>query len=108
MSVFNRYFSNDPALTIAVFAIVLIGFSLPISTALDNILLGIVLIAFPLSARCRGKLGSITRNPAASALAGFFALLALGILYGDAPISERKLRYPEILRLPAKGRARSA
>ena len=92
MSVFNRYFSNDPALKIAVFAIVLIGFSLPISTALDNILLGIVLIAFPLSARCRGKLGSITRNPAASALAGFFALLALGILYGDAPISDR-LKY---------------
>ena len=83
---------NRGARATAVRAIVLMGFSLPISTALDNILLGVVLIAFLLSGRYREKLGSIVRNPAALALAGLFALLAFGILYGEAPFADR-LKY---------------
>ena len=83
---------NRGALATAVWATVLLGFSLPISTALDNILLGIVLIAFLLSGRYPEKLGSIARNPAALALAGFFALVALGVLYGEASFADR-LKY---------------
>lgn len=79
-------------MAVAGWAIVLIGFSLPVSTALDNILLGIILIAFLLSGRYREKLGSIARNPAALALSGFFALLAFGVLYGEAPFADR-LKY---------------
>lgn len=70
----------------------LIGFSLAISTALDNILLEIVLIAFLLSGRYREKLSSIVRNPAALAHAGLFALLVFGVLYGEASFADQ-LKY---------------
>jgi len=89
MSIFNPRFSNDLALKVAVWAIVLIGFSLPISTALDNILLGIVLIAFLLAGHFRERLRLLPRNPAVIALVGLFILIAGATLYGDAPGATR-------------------
>ena len=83
---------NRFAQAIAVWAIVLIGFSLPISTALDNILLGIVLIAFLLAGEFRDKLRNLPRNPAVLALVGFFILIAAGTLHGDASGAAR-LKY---------------
>ena len=83
---------NRGALVVAGGAITLIGFSLPISTALDNILLGIVLIAFLLAGHFRERLQSLARNPAVIALVGMIALIAGATLYGDAPEASR-LKY---------------
>ena len=80
---------NRGALAVAVWAIALIGFSLPISTALDNILLGIVLIAFLLAGHFSDRLRVLSRNPAVVALVGIFILIALATLYGDAPGAAR-------------------
>ncbi|MGQ0580256.1 MAG: hypothetical protein ACT4PQ_15275 [Betaproteobacteria bacterium] len=90
---------NDRALMAAGWLIALIGFSLPISTAMDNVLLALMSIAFALSGRFREKLQSV-RNPAVIALAGFFALLCLGTLYGNAPSADRLkylLKYSDLL-----------
>ena len=91
---------NRVAQAAAAWAIVLIGFSLPISTALDNILLGIILIAFPLAGQYRERLGSLPRNPAVIALVGLFALIAGATLYGDAPGATRHkylLKYSDLM-----------
>ena len=80
------------ALAVTGWAIVLIGFSLPISTALDNILLGVVLIAFLLAGQFRERLHALPRNPAVLALVGLYILIAGATLYGDAPGATR-LKY---------------
>lgn len=63
-----------------------LGFSLPISTAVDNLLLAVLLVCFVAGARFREKLSFIAGNPALIAPAAFFGLLAVGTLYGaEAP-----------------------
>lgn len=89
MAALNLPTVNRVALATAAWTIALIGFSLPISTALDNILLGIVLIAFLLAGQFRERLRSLPRNPAVIALVGLFALIAGATLYGDAPGATR-------------------
>jgi O-antigen ligase len=74
---------NRFALTIAVWTVVLIGFSLPISTAMDSILQGIVLIAFLLAGHYRERLRLLRFNPAVIALVGLFVLIACATLYGE-------------------------
>ena len=62
---------------------VALGFSLPISVAADNILLGVLVLL------CAGALANADareaafRNPVARCALGLFALLAIGTLYGD-------------------------
>ncbi len=100
MAAVNLPALNRGALATAVWAIVLIGFSLPISTALDNILLGVVLIAFLLAGHFRERLRVLLRNPAVIALAGLFVLIAGATLYGDAPVATRLkflLKYSDLL-----------
>ena len=100
MSVLNLRAFNDRARMAAGWLLALIGFSLPISTAMDNVLLALMLIAFALSGRFREKLQSLSRNPAVITLAGFFALLCLGTLYGNAPSADRLkylAKYSELL-----------
>jgi len=92
MGVLNLRAFNDRALMVAGWLIALIGFSLPISTAMDNVLLALMLIAFALSGCFWEKLQSVLRNPAVVALAGLFVLLCLGTLYGNAPSTDR-LKY---------------
>jgi O-antigen ligase len=63
------------------FAIAL-GFSIPISVALDNILLGLLLAAWLASGDFREKLTAIAENPVALAALVLFGLLTLGLAYG--------------------------
>jgi len=61
-----------------------IGFTIPISTAADNILLYLALVFFLLGGHYRHKLRSITTNPVAVAVLLLVGALLLGGLYGDA------------------------
>lgn len=65
-----------------------IGFTLPISTAADNILLYLALTALLLGGRYRHKLRIITSNPVAIAALLLVCALMLGGLYGHAAWSD--------------------
>jgi O-antigen ligase len=62
---------------------VALGFSIPISVALDNWLLAMILVLFLASADYREKLATIGGNRIALAALALFALLATGILWGE-------------------------
>ncbi|MEO8159504.1 MAG: O-antigen ligase family protein [Betaproteobacteria bacterium] len=83
---------NRGALLVASWAIALIGLSIPISTALDNILLGVVLLGFLFAGHYKDRLKALRANPAVVALLGFFVLIAAATLYGDTPGATR-LKY---------------
>lgn len=70
--------------TAATHAAVALGFSIPISVALDNVLLAFVLLGWLFGARYREKLIAIGRNPVALLALALFGLLAVGTLYGSA------------------------
>lgn len=74
--------------TAATHAAVALGFSIPISVALDNVLLAFVTLGWLLGARYREKLAAIGRNPVALLALALFALLAIGTLYGSAEPKE--------------------
>ena len=65
-----------------------IGFTLPISTAADNILLYLSLTAFLLGGHYRHKLRTISENPVAIASLLLICALLLGGLYGNATWSD--------------------
>lgn len=65
-----------------------IGFTLPISTAADNILLYLTLTALLLGGRYRHKLQTISANPVAIAALLLVCALVLGGLYGHAAWSD--------------------
>ena len=67
-------------------ATAMIGLALPISTALDNFLLAIVLLG--LFFNFRGAWGIVMTNPVARASFALFGMLGLAALYGPTPISE--------------------
>ena len=62
---------------------VALGFSIPISVALDNWLLATILVLFLASADYREKLATIDGNRVALAALALFALLATGIVWGE-------------------------
>ena len=67
-------------------ATAMIGLAVPISTALDNFLLAMVLLGLFFNL---GKVWRITVcNPVARAALALFGMLALATLYGQTPISE--------------------
>ena len=68
--------------TVAKWAAIGIGFSVPISTALDNVLLFLVLLLWLLGGDYRRKLAQIRENPVAVAALALFGLLILGGFYG--------------------------
>src|SRR5258708_20046945 len=63
------------------FAIAL-GFSIPISVALDNILLALLLVSWLASGGFREKFAAIKASPVALAALLLFGLLTLGLVYG--------------------------
>lgn len=67
----------------AVLAAIGLGFSLPVSTALDGLLLPLALALWLASAPRWSELRQLRHNPAALASLGLFALCALGLLYGE-------------------------
>ena len=65
---------------------ILIGFAVPISVALDNLLLAILLLGFLFNARA--ILHTAARHPAARAAWLLFGMLAIGTSYGATPLRE--------------------
>ena len=62
-----------------------LGFSIPVSVALDNLLLAAVLLLWLASGQFREKLAVITDTPVVRAALGLFMLLAVGILWSTYP-----------------------
>lgn len=82
---------------------VLLGFSIPVSTALDSVLKVSVLIFWLLGAGYEKKWGLIRSNPVALLCLGMFGLLIVGGFYGDASWGEvvRYLgKYSNLLLVP--------
>lgn len=65
-----------------------IGFSVPISTALDNILLFMVLVFWLASIDFQDKLTRIRANPVAFAALLLFGFMVVGCFYGQATATE--------------------
>jgi O-antigen ligase len=86
-SALNRI--NGGAHAMAAGCVVTLGLSLPVSTALDSVLLGLLLVGFLLSGDVRQKLRAALLNPAALTLLVFFGLVALGMTYGRVPMETR-------------------
>jgi O-antigen ligase len=94
---------SDGAESTARWSAILLGASIPISVALDNALLLVVLLAWLASGHYREKLSSIRANPVASMALVFIFLLLAGCTYGsgnwqDAVHFLRK--YSSLLYLP--------
>ena len=62
-------------------AVVALGFSIPVSVALDNLLVVLLLLFWLAGGRYREKLAAIRGNPVALLACAFFALYAAGALY---------------------------
>jgi O-antigen ligase len=73
---------------LARYAAIAIGFSLPLSTALDNVLLGLLLLGWLLGGRFQEKGALIRRNPVALSALALFGLAMIGLCWGDGPLSD--------------------
>jgi Lipid A core - O-antigen ligase and related enzymes len=69
---------------LAQWAAIALGFSIPISVALDNVLLLLILLLWLLGASYRSKLETIRSNPVALLALALFGMYLLGIPYTDA------------------------
>ena len=65
---------------------ILLGFSVPISVALDNVLLAVLLPGVLLNARAIGRIA--TQHPVARAAWLLFGVLSLAMFYGETPLRE--------------------
>ena len=84
-------------------AAIALGFSLPISTAIDNLLLALLVVCFVAGGAYRSRLSFIAGNFALLAPLALIGLLALGTLYGVAPAGENRqflYKYAELLVIP--------
>jgi O-antigen ligase len=70
------------------YAAIAMGASIPISTALDNVLFALILVAWLGSGGVREKLAAIRGNPAALAALVFLGLLLLGMTWGPGSARE--------------------
>ncbi len=70
------------------YAAIAMGASIPISTALDNVLFVLILLAWLGGGRLREKLAAIRDNPAALAALAFLGLLLLGMSWGPGSVLE--------------------
>jgi O-antigen ligase len=83
--------------------VVALGFSIPISVALDNILLALLLLCWLAGGRYREKLAAVRANPVALYACALFALYAMGALYsvGDwESIAEHLRKAARLLLIP--------
>jgi O-antigen ligase len=84
-------------------AAIAIGFSIPISVALDNVLLALVLAGWLTGRDYKDKWSTIRRNPVAILALVLFGLLALGMLYGERYPGDGisyLVKYGDLLALP--------
>src|SRR5487761_1893783 len=64
----------------------MIGLAVPISTALDNVLLAVVLLGLFLNAPALAQIA--VRNPVARAALLLFGMLSLAMFYGQTPMRD--------------------
>ena len=79
---------GDKFRTAALWTVVLMGFSLPISTAFDSVLLALLLACWAASGDYRGKWSAVRRNAFAVAAAAFFMLHVAGSVYSGGTGSD--------------------
>ncbi|MCW5605552.1 MAG: O-antigen ligase family protein [Burkholderiales bacterium] len=94
---------NRGADRIARCAAIGLGFSIPLSVALDNVLLVLVLAGWLAGGMYREQLAVFVRNPVALSAAILFALFALGLFYGDRNPGDGMLylrKYLDLLFIP--------
>jgi hypothetical protein len=85
-------------------AVVLLGCSIPISVAADNILLAFLLACWIAGGGYRAKLAAVRGNPVALAALALFALYLAGTLYtiaGGADIVDALTKALRLLLIPA-------
>lgn len=70
-------------------AVVALGFTIPISTTADSVMLVVLLVVSLLAKHAKDRLQSVARHPAVLAWLAFFLLMALGTLHGSASVSDR-------------------
>jgi O-antigen ligase len=75
---------SSKANTLTKWVAIVLGFTIPVSTALDSILLGLLVVLWILAADNREKWRQIINNPLALLSLGLFGLLVLGLFYGEA------------------------
>lgn len=80
---------QDRARVVAGWAAAGLGLSIPLSTTLDNVLIGTVIVTCLMGGRLPDHLKALRNNLAILALASFFGLLMLGTVHGDASWGER-------------------
>ena len=88
---------------LAKWSAIAIGFSVPISTALGNVLLFMVLVLWLASGGFHGKLTQIRTNPVALAALVLFGMMIAGCFYGQASSTEALNylgKYLDILFIP--------
>lgn len=85
-------------------AVVALGFSIPISVALDNVLLAVVVACYLAGGGYREKLARIASNPVMVAVLVLFSAMALSALHGTASGSDAArylMKYSDLLFIPA-------
>ncbi len=94
---------NATAKRVSQWSAIAIGASLPVSTALDNVLIVIALTAWALSGQIRDTLKRAINSKLPLISAALFLLLAIGTTYGDVPGQEalsRLGKYTDLLYIP--------
>ena len=74
--------------SLAKWAAIAIGFSVPVSVALDNILMPLVFLLWILGGNFWEKYESIRKNPVALSSLALLGSLAIGMLYGKTPFPD--------------------
>ncbi|HYL19071.1 MAG TPA: hypothetical protein VEV20_10330, partial [Burkholderiales bacterium] len=82
---------QNGAQRLARYAAIALGASLPLSTALDNVLLVLLLLCWLASGRYAEKLAAIRANPVAVAALLLFAFVLAGLAWGTGPLAEGRL-----------------
>ncbi len=92
--------------TLGHWSTIAIGLSIPVSVALDNLLLAVALLAWLAGAQYRDKLMLAWSNPVYRAALLLFAVLLLGTAYGDQAPGDAKLylsKYTDLALIPVLG-----
>lgn len=82
---------------------IFVGFSIPISTALDNWLLGFILLLWLCSGGFQEKRAAIRANPVALAALAFLGLVFLGLTWSAGPLADGLVfvrKYSNLLLIP--------
>ena len=96
-----RYVAGTRAL--GAWSTIALAVSIPISTALDNILLAVAVLAWLAGAEYRAKLALLWLNPVFRAALLLFGLLLIGTLYGRAAPGDAGLflkKYSDLVLIP--------